>query len=232
MNLALFDLDNTLIAGDSDYEWGQFIVEHGLVDRAEYEARNAAFHEQYKAGTLNIFEFLAFALAPLASRPRAELDALHALFMREKIAGMWLPAAQALVDRHREAGDLCAVVTATNAFVTGPIVRKFGIPHMVATTPEQRDGNFTGAPRGTPAFQAGKIERVEHWLESQGLHWGSFARSWFYSDSHNDLPLLTRVSDPVAIDPDPVLLRHAQQAGWPVLRLRETAPLADGPGGL
>lgn len=224
MNLALFDLDNTLIAGDSDYEWGQFIVEHGLVDRSAYEARNAQFHQQYIAGTLDIFEFLKFALAPLARRPRAELDSLHAEFMRERIAGMWLPAAQALVDRHRKAGDLCAVVTATNAFVTGPIVRKLGVAHMVATTPEQRDGNFTGEARGTPAFQAGKIERVEHWLESLGLHWGSFARSWFYSDSHNDLPLLEKVSNPVAVDPDPILRQHALDAGWPILGLRDPAP--------
>ncbi|MCX9155276.1 HAD-IB family hydrolase [Niveibacterium sp. 24ML] len=220
MNLALFDLDNTLLAGDSDYEWGQFIVDQGLVDRAEYEARNAEFYEQYKAGTMNIFEYLAFALAPLAKRPRAELESLHDQFMRERVDGMWLPAAQALVDRHRDAGDLCAVVTATNAFVTGPIVRKLGIPHMVATTPAQQDGEFTGLPRGTPAFQAGKIERVEHWLESLGLHWGSFERTWFYSDSRNDLPLLERVSDPVAVDPDPVLLAQAQGRGWQVLSLR------------
>lgn len=220
MNLALFDLDNTLLAGDSDYEWGQFMVDQGLVDRAEYEARNAEFYEQYKAGTMNIFEYLAFALAPLAQRPRAALEDLHKQFMRERIDGMWLPAAQALVDQHLEAGDLCAVVTATNAFVTGPIVRKLGVPHMVATTPAQQGGEFTGLPRGTPAFQTGKIERVEHWLESLGLHWGSFERTWFYSDSRNDLPLLERVSDPVAVDPDPVLLAHAQAKGWQVLSLR------------
>lgn len=220
MNLALFDLDNTLIAGDSDYEWGRFIVEHGLVDRAEYEDRNAAFHEQYKAGRLDILEFLAFALAPLASRPRAELDALHKAFMREKIEALMLPDALALIARHREAGDLCAVVTATNAFVTGPIVRRLAIPHLIATIPAQNGGNFTGAPRGTPAFQAGKIERVEHWLESLGLHWGSFAQSWFYSDSHNDLPLLSQVSDPIAVDPDPRLSEYAKQAGWKVISLR------------
>ncbi|WP_374512412.1 HAD family hydrolase [Niveibacterium sp.] len=220
MNLALFDLDNTLLAGDSDYEWGQFIVDHGLVDRAEYEARNAEFYEQYKAGTMNIFEYLAFALGPLAKRPRAELETLHQQFMRERVDGMWLPAAQALVDQHLAAGDMCAVVTATNAFVTGPIVRKLGVPHMVATTPAQEGGEFTGAPRGTPAFQAGKIERVEHWLESMGLHWGSFKRTWFYSDSRNDLPLLERVSDPVAVDPDPTLRAHAERQGWKILSLR------------
>ncbi len=220
MNLALFDLDNTLLAGDSDYEWGQFIVDHGLVDRTEYEARNAEFYEQYKSGTMNILEYLEFALGPLAKRPRAELDILHEQFMRERVDGMWLPAAQALVDQHITAGDMCAVVTATNAFVTGPIVRKLGVPHLVATTPAQEAGEFTGAPRGTPAFQAGKIERVEHWLESMGLHWGSFERTWFYSDSHNDLPLLERVSDPVAVDPDPILRAHAERHGWKILSLR------------
>ncbi|MCL2655978.1 MAG: HAD-IB family hydrolase [Betaproteobacteria bacterium] len=220
MNLALFDLDNTLIAGDSDYEWGRFMVAHKLVDATEYEARNTWFYEQYKAGSLNIFDYLNFALKPLAGRSRTELDRLHEQFMREHIPGMWLPAAEALVDTHRKAGDLCAVVTATNAFITAPIVRKLDIPHLLASIPVLEDGQITGAVRGTPSFQAGKIERVEHWLESLGLAWDCFEHSYFYSDSHNDLPLLERVTDPVAVDPDPTLLRAAQAAGWRVISLR------------
>lgn len=220
MNLALFDLDNTLIAGDSDYEWGQFLVDQGVVDRDEYEARNQVFYEHYKAGTLNILDYLAFALAPLARTPRAELDRLHEHFMAERVAAMWLPAAQALITRHLDAGDLCAVVTATNAFVTGPIVRKLGVAHLLACIPAQENGQFTGQPRGTPTFQGGKIERVEHWLEAHGLHWQSFERSYFYSDSHNDLPLLKRVSNPIAVDPDPILLAHAKRAGWVIMSLR------------
>ena len=223
MNLALFDLDNTLIAGDSDYEWGRFMASRGLVDPEEYAARNAWFYEQYKAGTLNIFEYLSFALEPLVSRSREELDAMHTDFMREHIHGLWLPAAQALIDSHRAAGDLCAIVTATNAFITGPIARWLGVPHLLATVPVQQDGRLTGEMRGTPAFQAGKIERVEQWLESLGLAWSSFERSFFYSDSHNDLPLLSRVTDPVAVDPDQKLHDAAEAAGWRVISLRAQA---------
>lgn len=223
MNLALFDLDNTLIAGDSDYEWGRFMVSRGLVDATEYAERNAWFYEQYKAGTLNIFDYLAFALKPLIGLPRAQLDAMHEDFMRTQIHGLWLPDAQKLVDSHRDAGDLCAIVTATNAFITGPIARWLGVPHLLATVPAQREGLITGEMRGTPAFQAGKIERVEHWLESLGLSWGSFARSFFYSDSHNDLPLLSKVSDPVAVDPDDTLRAAARRAGWRVISLRGQA---------
>lgn len=220
MNLALFDLDNTLIAGDSDYEWGQFMVSRGLVDAADYAERNAWFYEQYKAGTLNIFDYLAFALKPLVGLPRDQLDMLHEDFMHAHIRGLWLPAARALVDTHREAGDLCAIVTATNAFITGPIARCLGVPHLLATVPAQQEGRLTGEMRGTPAFQAGKIERVEHWLESLGLAWNSFERSFFYSDSHNDLPLLARVTNPVAVDPDDKLRAAADSAGWRIISLR------------
>lgn len=220
MNLALFDLDNTLLAGDSDFAWAQFLIGKGVLDREVQEAKNVEFYEQYKAGTLDIFEFLDFQLAPLARHPRAQLDAWHLEFMEQAIRPMMTPAARALVREHLDDGALVAVVTATNAFVTGPIVRELGIPHLVATIPAQENGAFTGKPRGLPAFKAGKIERVENWLESLGLHLGSFERSWFYSDSHNDLPLMGRVTNPVAVNPDDTLRAHAQSEGWPVISLR------------
>ena len=219
MQLALFDLDNTLLAGDSDYEWTQHLVSQGILDRDTFERKNTEFYEQYKAGTLNIFEFLDFQLQPLASNPRARLDAWHTEFMNDCIRPMISRKARDLVGRHLENGDLCAIVTATNSFVTGPIAREFGVPHLIATIPAQEGGQFTGKPRGTPAFREGKISRVEAWLESMGLWWGSFERSWFYSDSLNDLPLLSQVSDPVAVDPDNTLRAHAEKAGWTILNL-------------
>lgn len=220
MDLVLFDLDNTLLNGDSDFAWAQFLIAKGVLDREVQEAKNIRFYEQYKAGTLDIFEFLDFQLAPLARHPRHQLDAWHREFMAASIAPMITDKARALVRQHLDSGALVAVVTATNSFVTGPIVREFGIPHLVATIPAQENGTFTGKPRGMPAFKAGKIERVDTWLESLGLYAGSFARSWFYSDSHNDLPLMSRVTDPVAVDPDDTLRTHAQNAGWPVISLR------------
>jgi len=220
LDLVLFDLDNTLLDGDSDFAWAQFLIAKGVLDREVQEARNVAFYEQYKAGTLDIFEFLDFQLAPLARHPRAQLDAWHREFMAEAIAPMITDRARALAHEHLMRGALVAVVTATNSFVTGPIVREFGIAHLVATIPAQEQGAFTGKPRGMPAFKAGKIERVEAWLESLGLYLGSFERSWFYSDSHNDLPLMSRVSDPVAVDPDNILRAHAMAHGWPVISLR------------
>jgi HAD superfamily hydrolase (TIGR01490 family) len=220
MELVLFDLDNTLLNGDSDFAWAQFLIGKGVLDREVQEARNVEFYEQYKAGTLDIFEFLDFQLAPLARHTRTQLDAWHREFMTTSIAPMITEAARQLVRKHRQSGAVVAVVTATNSFVTGPIVREFGIEHLVATIPAQQNGAFTGKPRGMPAFKAGKIERVDSWLESLGLHTGSFSRSWFYSDSHNDLPLMKRVSDPVAVDPDDTLRAHATSQGWPVISLR------------
>ena len=220
MRLALFDLDNTLLAGDSDHLWGDYLVGLGVVDAAHYRAENQRFYDAYRAGTLDIFEFLDFQLAPLARHPRAQLDAWHEEFMELSVRPMITAKARALVQQHLDSGALVAVVTATNAFVTGPIVREFGIPHLVATIPAHEGGAFTGKPRGMPAFKAGKIERVDNWLESLGLHLGSFERSWFYSDSHNDLPLMGRVTDPVAVDPDDTLRAHAQGKGWPVISLR------------
>ncbi len=219
MQLALFDLDHTLLSGDSDYEWTQYLVSKGIVDRTTHEARNAEFYEQYKAGIMDIHEFLDFQLRPLADHTRADLEAWHADFMETQIRPRLSQKARDLVKKHLDAGDICTMVTATNSFVTGPIARELGIPHLIATIPAQEDGRFTGKPRGLPSFREGKIARVDAWLESMGLWWNNFQRSWFYSDSHNDLPLLLRVTDPVVVDPDATLRAYAENAGWPTLSI-------------
>lgn len=218
MRLALFDLDNTLLAGDSDFEWAQFLIEQGVLDREVYEARNQAFYDQYKAGTLDIHEFLDFQLKPLSRHPRQQLDAWHAEFMQRKILPMVAPGTPALLERHKD--DVCVIVTATNSFVTAPIARHLGVPHLIATDPEQVDGEFTGRVVGLPSFREGKVARLEAWLVAQGKAWADVEASWFYSDSLNDLPLLARVHHPVAVDPDPTLRAHAEARGWPVLTLR------------
>jgi HAD superfamily hydrolase (TIGR01490 family) len=220
VELALFDLDNTLLAGDSDYEWAQFLIERGVLDRGTYETRNDEFFRQYQAGTLDIYAFLDFQLAPLARHPRAALDAWHADFMAAKVRPMIGAPARALVERHRSAGALCAIVTATNSFVTGPIAREFGVTHLIATEPEALAGRFTGKVAGTPCFRDGKVVRLEQWLAAIGRPLASFAGSSFYSDSHNDLPLLERVSRPVAVDPDERLRQIAGERAWEVISLR------------
>jgi HAD superfamily hydrolase (TIGR01490 family) len=220
MRLVLFDLDNTLIAGDSDYEWGQFLIDHGVLERETYEAQNRAYYEQYVAGTLDIHEYLGFALRPLAEHSGPDLDRWHAEFMRLRILPMITPAARALVRRHLDADDLCAIVTATNSFVTAPIAREFGVAHLVATEPEMRDGRFTGRVAGTPCFREGKVTRVDEWLRTQGRRLGEFPESLFYSDSHNDLPLLERVTHPVAVDPDSALAAEARRRRWATMSLR------------
>jgi HAD superfamily hydrolase (TIGR01490 family) len=217
MRLALFDLDNTLLAGDSDFEWAQFLIEQGVIDREVYEARNQAFYDQYKAGTLDIHEFLDFQLKPLSRHPRSVLDAWHRQFMARKIRPMMRDKARELIARHRD--DMCVVVTATNSFVTAPIAREFGVPHLVATEPEQRDGAFTGGVCGIPCFREGKVERLQQWLAQRGTSLETIEASWFYSDSLNDLPLLERVTHPVAVDPYATLRAHAQEHGWPVISL-------------
>lgn len=217
MNLTLFDLDNTLLSGDSDFEWAQFLIEQKVLDREVYEARNNEFYEQYRNGTLDIHEFLDFQLKPLARHPRRVLDEWHAGFMRRKILPIVRQRARALVDDHR--GDLCAIVTATNSFVTAPIAREFGIEHLLATEPAHVGGEFTGEVAGTPCFREGKVTRLEEWLAARGQSLASFARSTFYSDSLNDLPLLERVTHPVAVDPDDTLRAHAVKHGWPVVSL-------------
>ncbi len=220
MNLALFDLDNTLLAGDSDFEWAQFLIGKGVVDREVQEAKNLEFYNDYKAGNLDIQAFLDFQLAPLTRHPRPELDAWHREYLDRHIRPIIGEAARRLVNSHLAAGDLCALVTATNSFVTGPIAREFGVAHLIATVPAWEGERFTGRARGTPAFREGKIIRVEAWLESLGLWWGSFEKSFFYSDSLNDLPLLSTVSDPVAVDPDDTLRAHAGEMGWKIISLR------------
>ncbi len=220
MNLVLFDLDNTLLAGDSDYEWGQFLIAKNAVDRDHHEARNHAFYEDYKAGRLDMFAYLAFALRPLATHSRAQLDAWHAEFLDTRIRPMIPQAARDLVDKHLNEADLVAIITATNNFVTGPIAREFGIAHLIATDAEEIDGRFTGEVVGTPCFREGKIVRLEQFLEARGTRLDCLTNSWFYSDSHNDLPLLEKVRHPVAVDPDPTLRAHAQKHGWPVISLR------------
>lgn len=220
MNLALFDLDNTLLAGDSDFEWAQYLISRGVLDREVYEARNLDFYEQYKAGTLDIHEFLDFQLKPLSRHPRHELDAWHADFMATRILPIVTEKGRQLVRRHLDEGALTAIVTATNSFVTAPIAREFGIAHLVATEPAQSNGAFTGSVLGIPCFREGKIARVDAWLAGLGHALQDFERSWFYSDSLNDLPLLGKVTDPVAVDPDDTLDRHARENGWPVISLR------------
>jgi HAD superfamily hydrolase (TIGR01490 family) len=215
--LALFDLDNTLLAGDSDFEWAQFLIEQGVLDREVYEARNQAFYDQYRAGTLDIHEFLDFQLKPLSRHPRSQLDAWHREFMRRKVRPMVREKARALVARH--SNDLRVIITATNSFVTAPIAREFGIAELIATEPEQRDGEFSGAVTGIPCFREGKVARLDQWLAGRQTPLASFAESWFYSDSLNDLPLLERVSNPVAVDPDDTLRRHAADRGWPIISL-------------
>jgi HAD superfamily hydrolase (TIGR01490 family) len=220
MELVLFDLDNTLLAGDSDYEWAQFLIDRGVLDRTTYEAENDRFFAQYRAGTLDIYEFLDFQLAPLARYPRAQLDAWHAEFMDAKIRPMIGAPARRLVARHLDAGSLCAIVTATNSFVTGPIAREFGVAHLIATEPETHGGAYTGKVTGIPAFRTGKVARLEQWLGRRGRPLASFSGSWFYSDSHNDLPLLELVRHPVAVDPDERLRGLATARGWPIISLR------------
>jgi HAD superfamily hydrolase (TIGR01490 family) len=218
--LALFDLDNTLLAGDSDYEWGQFMCDQGVVDRAQYEAENRRYYEEYKAGTLDIHEYLGFALRPLAHHTPDDLARWHAEFMRTRIRPMILPAARALVRRHLEAGELCAIITATNSFVTAPIAREFGVEHLIATEPELRNGRYTGRVAGTPCFRDGKLARLDQWLAGLGRRFSEFEASTCYSDSQNDLRLLERVTRPVAVDPDETLAREAERRGWERISLR------------
>lgn len=222
--LTLFDLDNTLLAGDSDYGWGQFLIEVGVLESSAYERRNAEFFADYKAGRLDIQAFLAFQLKPLAEHELSQLIKWRERFLAEKIRPMLLPAAKAVVAERLAAGDLVAVVTATNSFVTRPIAAMYGIEHLVATQPQSAGGRFTGRVSGTPCFQAGKLVCVNEWLTGLGRRLTEFRESWFFSDSHNDLPLLSAVTHPVAVDPDPILAEHAASRRWPVLSWRPATP--------
>jgi HAD superfamily hydrolase (TIGR01490 family) len=220
VNLALFDLDNTLLNGDSDFEWSRFLIRIGVLDRELFEAKNLAFYEHYKAGTLDIQEFLDFQLKPLSRHARKTLDEWHQRFMREQALGMITQSARNLVNRHRAAGDVCVIITATNSFVTAPIAREFGIEHLIATEPEHIGGEFTGCVAGVPCFREGKIIRLENWLAQRSWDLDSFADTTFYSDSLNDLPLLAKVKNPIAVNPDDTLRQHAEQHGWQVMSLR------------
>lgn len=215
--LAIFDLDNTLLNGDSDYGWGCFLADKGIVDPAEYRQVNQTFYEQYKAGTLDIYKFIEFAFKPLAANKIADLLAWREEFMRERVEDMVLPKAEALIDEHRAKGHILLIITSTNRFVTEPIAKRLGIEHLLATDPEMRDSVYTGKISGTPCFREGKIARLRQWLKERQL---DPTECWFYSDSHNDLPLLQQVDHPVAVDPDPMLLEYARRRLWPVISLR------------
>ena len=220
MRTALFDLDNTLIAGDSDSLWGEYLVRCGAVDGEAFLEAHRRFHQDYLEGRLDIDAFLAFALRPLAEHPEAQLLAWREDFVRTWIEPIILPAAERLVASHRSAGHTTAIVTATNRFVTEPIAERLGVDALLATEPERGEGGYTGRYTGTPTYREGKIHVVADWLDRTGL---AEAERWFYSDSLNDLPLLREVENPVAVDPDPTLRAEAAQRGWRILTLREGA---------
>lgn len=218
MRLAIFDLDNTLIAGDSDHSWGEFLVQKKLVDAQTYAEANDRFYQQYKAATLDIHEYLAFSLAPLTKYSLDELTALHAEFMREFIEPMMLPKAKALLQKHRDQGDYLLIITATNSFVTHPIAKYLGVDDILASDAEIVDGRYTGKGTGTPCFQSGKVVRLQAWLKEKNY---TLNDAYFYSDSINDLPLLEQVPNPFAVDADERLTKVAQERGWPLLSLRD-----------
>ncbi|GGI20402.1 MAG: HAD family hydrolase [Oxalicibacterium faecigallinarum] len=222
MNLALFDLDHTLLPIDSDHEWGEFLVRKGAVDETAFRARNDAFYEQYAAGVLDPVAYLEFALGTLASFSKEELDNWQLTYMREVIEPQLLPAAHELVKKHQDAGDLVAIVTATNRFITAPIAQALGVEHLIAAEPEcGPNGCPTGKLLGEPTYGPGKIAATNNWLASRGQKLEDFPRSWFYSDSQNDIPLMSLVTDPVATNPNARLTAHAQAHGWPIIRLFE-----------
>ena len=214
MSLAIFDLDNTLLNGDSDYEWGQYLVRNGHVDGEEYERANERYYREYQEGKLDIFEFLNFALRPLAANDMATLNNWRQEFIEQQIVPIITGGARALVDEHRLAGDTLLIITATNRFITEPIAREFGIENLLATEPEILNGRYTGKVAGTPCFQQGKVVRLNEWLRDTG---NTLRGSCFYSDSHNDLPLLRMVDRPIAVNPDNELKTVATRAGWKVL---------------
>jgi len=219
-NLALFDLDNTLLAGDSDYNWSLFLIHEGLLDAKTHHKRNEQFYQDYKNGCLDIYAFLKFQLQPLSQHPKTFLDTLHVKYMDTVIRPMMTQKAQELVNRHKANGDLCLVITATNSFVTKPIAAAYGIEHLIGTDPELVEGEYTGGVTGVPSFQEGKVTRLNQWLAERGQTLADFEVSYFYSDSHNDLPLMRLVTHPVAVDADETLKKVAQEKGWPLITLR------------
>ena len=220
MNLALFDLDNTILAGDSDYNWSRFLIQEGYLDGAIHAEKNEKFYADYKAGTLDIFAFVEFQFKPLARNPRTVLNQLLKKYVEKVIKPMITEKARALVKRHQEEGDLIIVITATNSFITKPIAELFGIENLIGTDPEEKEGEFTGKVSGVPSFKEGKVTRLEAWLKGKNLLLTSFEKSYFYSDSHNDLSLMQKVTHPVAVDSDDVLSEYAKSMGWPQISLR------------
>ena len=219
MPLAIFDLDNTLIAGDSDHRWGEFLCATGRVDADSFARENDAFYMAYQQGTLDIHAYLEFALRPIAGLNRAEVQTLQEQFIREWITPILLPQAHDLIDRHRNAGDTLIIITATNTVVTRPIADLLGIEALLGCEAELKNGHYTGGIIGTPSFQEGKVSRLDDWLVENKI---SMAGACFYSDSHNDLPLLERVDKPIAVDPDDKLAAIAKQRSWPIISLRTT----------
>ncbi len=217
MALAIFDLDNTLLSGDSDYLWGEFLVEKNIVDGESYQKSNQDFYDQYLAGTMDIFEFSAFQFKPLADNSMMDLIQWREQYLAEKIAPIILPAAQKLIAKHQQQGDTLLIITATNSFITAPIAAQLGIPNLIATEAEMINGVYTGKVSGTPSYQQGKVTRLNEWLTE---HTQSLEGSYFYSDSHNDLPLLELVEQPIVVDADAKLLAIAKQRDWKVLSLR------------
>lgn len=217
MALALFDLDNTLLEGDSDYQWGVFLVEKNLVDQQEYEQANQYFYDQYKEGCLDIVEFSSFCFKPLAARSFDELATLHQQFMQEHIIPVIRAKAQSTIDKHRQQGDTLMIITATNTFIATPIAKYFGIEHVLATQPKIVNGRYTTDIDGTPCFQEGKVTRLNEWMKA---HQQTLAGSYFYSDSINDLPLLEAVDTPIVVDPDDSLKQVASERGWQIISLR------------
>lgn len=218
MTLAIFDLDGTLLNGDSDYTWGQFLVEKELVNSQDYKLANDKFFEEYQAGTLDIHEYLAFSLEPLTKFSREELTKLHNTFMQEKVQPMMQEKANALIKHHKDQGHFLLMITATNQFVTGPIGDALGMDHIIAPVPEIIDDHYTGKIVGVPSFQDGKVIRLNDWLAETGH---TMEGSYFYSDSRNDLPLLELVSHPIAVDADETLTKIAQDRGWQHISLRD-----------
>lgn len=218
MTLAIFDLDNTLLAGDSDHAWGEFLVEEGIVDAEEYRRANDRFYQEYLNGELDILHYLQFALRPLAQHGMEDLLAWRERFMDKKVRPMLQDKAFQLLEEHRDQGHTLMIITATNRFVTEPIAARLGIEHLIATDPELLNGRYTGGVAGVPSFQDGKVTRLDDWLQSRNE---TLEGAWFYSDSHNDVPLLEKVDHPVAVDPDPKLERLALAKGWKVMSLRD-----------
>jgi len=217
MAVTIFDLDNTLLGGDSDHAWGEFACEQGLADPESFGRANDAFYADYQAGTLDIHAYLRHALAPIAGMTLEEAAGWHRRFMQAKIEPMLLPAAMTLIERHRRAGDTLLIITATNRFITEPIAQRLGVPDLLACDVEVIAGRYTGQPEGTPTFAAGKVHRLQEWLAARGL---DLQGSTAYSDSFNDIPLLEAAETAVAVDPDAKLAAHAETAGWQIISLR------------